>query len=104
MDQHNYELCPNTVKVKNLMAEVVRLRDENAELKEKVTIGGEKTSQIFEILGEIKNSIKDIADVVVLIRTRADPFKDQVYKFGLKIAEWALIGGIIYMATQGKMP
>lgn len=102
--QHDHKLCPNTIMIKNLTTEVERLRDENADLREKAIVGEERTAQIFEILGEIKISIKNIADAVQSIQTRPDPFKNEVYKFGLKLAEWALVGGMLYLSLQGKMP
>lgn len=103
-EQHNHELCPNTVIIKNLRNEIERLRNESAEIRDKVINNEARTTQIFDILGEIKESVKSIAEELHKLQTRPDPFKDQMYKFGLKLAEWALVGGIIYMATQGGTP
>lgn len=101
MEQHDHSKCPNTATMKDIKSELASLREENTRLREDVAVGRERTSQIFEVLGEIKQSIKDIAEAVQKFQIKPDAFKEQVYRLGLKLAEYGIIAGIIYAVMNG---
>lgn len=102
-EQHNHDLCPNTTVVKNLTAEVERLRDENVLLRDKAIEGEQRTIRIFEILSAIEESVKGINTTITTLMTRPDPFKTELQKLGLRVVELAIMGGIMYMALQGNL-
>lgn len=97
-------MCPNGIYIGQLQDRMEKAEQELADMKYRVTVGEEQTKKIFDLLDRIEKSIERIAVKVEKLERRPDTFKDQVYAFGLKIAEWALVGGMLYMAMQGKTP
>lgn len=102
-EQHDHKLCPNTTVNKNLQIEVDRLREEVIMLRDKAVIGEERSIQMFDILADIKESVKGINDTIRVLMARPDPFKEQIYRLGLRVVELSIMGGVIYMAVQGKL-
>ena len=61
-------------------------------LENSVTSQAENTKMIFDILGELKLSVKSIEKALY---EREDPFKKIVYDFGLFIAKAGITGGVV---------
>jgi hypothetical protein len=94
--------CPyqehNAVRIEKLENDVNTFWDRLRAVEEATTRQSEKTNQIFEVLGELKSSLKNIE---IAVYQRNDPFKEAVFSLGM----WAvkvLVGGgaLVWLAVE----
>lgn len=93
--------CPyqigNNSRIDKIEKDIDGIWDRLRTVETSLTEQRRDTKMIFDILGELKLSVKSIEKAIY---EREDPFKKAIYDLGIYVLKMAALGGIIIWAAN----
>jgi uncharacterized coiled-coil DUF342 family protein len=93
-------ISQHTKSMSQLEDEVGRMKEKVNDIRLEQIQDRERIKSLYDMLNEIKNSLRDIAQKLESGNKKEDLFKETMVKFAVNILQYGVLGGFLYAAIK----